>query len=55
MHIITARSAFLRSWASIKENVETVERFIRVMPLRSPMSIFSKSPDLEKCALGREQ
>ncbi len=23
--------------------------FIRVVPLRSPMSIFSKSPDLEKC------
>ncbi len=30
-------------------------RYIRRIPLRSPMSIFSKSPDLEKCEAGVEE
>ncbi len=27
-----------------------IDTYISGIPLRSPMSIFSKSPDLEKCA-----
>ncbi len=53
-------SAFLRSWTSIRPYhnqfflgvEEKLQRLIRVMPLRSPMSIFSKSTDLEKCEAG---
>ncbi len=49
-------SAFLHSWAFSA----TIIRWVRVgtsiwvKPLRSPMSIFSKSPDLEKCEAGAE-
>ncbi len=50
-------SAFSYSWAKLSENfldiIENGYKYIQ-NPLRSPMSIFSKSPDLEKCEAGRE-
>ncbi len=55
-------SAFLYSWALLKreslsyhKNGPYVGTFIRIKPLRSPMSIFSKSPDLEKCEAGSRE
>ncbi len=38
----------------IKKEVGYMHRYIRKIPLRSPMSIFSKSPDLEKCAVEQD-
>jgi len=56
-------SAFLDSWAisdslsciTIGFLAEETGSFIRDIPLRSPMSIFSKSPDLEKCEAGARE
>ncbi len=42
--------AFSYSWALIKKGGHLINAYICRIPLRSPMSIFSKSPDLEKCA-----
>ncbi len=52
-------SAFSYSWATIGHllyitKCAVIGTLIRVKPLRSPMSIFSKSTDLEKCEAGVE-
>jgi len=51
-------SAFSYSWTKLSGNILDIIRnvpFILVNPLRSPMSIFSKSPDLEKCEAGAKE
>ncbi len=35
----------------IRKGTIMIRKYIHGIPLRSPMSIFSKSPDLEKCAV----
>ncbi len=47
--------AFSYSWDLLIQGIIRwikVGTFILIKPLRSPMSIFSKSPDLEKCEAG---
>jgi len=49
--------AFSYSWASIQayhKKWTKVGTLLLIKPLRSPMSIFSKSPDLEKCEAGKQ-
>jgi len=46
--IVTRQRVFTLMGFNTKRKTGT---FIRIIPLRSPMSIFSKSPDLEKCAV----
>ncbi len=51
-------SAFSYSWAKLSGDlfdiIKSGYKYIQ-NPLRSPMSIFSKSPDLEKCEAGVEE
>ncbi len=51
-------SAFSYSWALFRgyhKKWAKLGTFIWINPLRSPMSIFSKSPDLEKCEAGAKE
>ncbi len=54
-------SAFLRSSgltigkSSDIIRIESISQYICEKPLRSPMSIFSKSTDLEKCEAGTRE
>ncbi len=51
-------SAFSYLWDLIQVGIikwAKVGSFILINPLRSPMSIFSKSPDLEKCEAGAKE
>jgi len=50
-------SAISYSWAKLSGNILDIIRngtHLCGIPLRSPMSIFSKSSDLEKCEAGSE-
>ncbi len=50
-------SAFSYSWALSENFFDIIKNAYKYMqnPLRSPMSIFSKSPDLEKCEAGAKE
>ncbi len=51
-------SAFLRSLgllSGVSQKWTKVGTYLCEVPLRSPMSIFSKSPDLEKCEAGAKE